>query len=175
MEEESINNYEPKPYPLKPIYSETIDDNKQTATPTRQTSLLDSVFDEIIRIQISKERSIILSRVGDNNIWFNEKIESNNFTGFTRKGFGMKNSDFNLFKVYLLDMINDPYKKENRISKNKITDLVISHPTLDTIDIRLFVNSKKYTGFLKRGIRFTDEEARLFYKRIDKISIEDDN
>lgn len=119
-----------------------------------------SVFKQIDEIVLSKKRSVVVSKRGDNIYWFNEKVSGSSYSGFTQKGFGINSDDYEDFKRALKAISNNASAPEKRFKVNSTTDVVIYHPSPDIVDIRQHITSQKYTGWTKKGIRVTDENAK---------------
>lgn len=123
-------------------------------------------FSQIGEISLSKARSIVISRREDGSYWFNEKVTGSAYTGFTQKGFGFNTTDYNDFKQSLITLCHNNAAPEKRFRVNATTELVVYHPTPDTVDIRQYVTSQKYTGWTKKGIRMTNENAKKIAEKL---------
>lgn len=119
-----------------------------------------SVFSRVNEITLSDSTSIVVSKRGEDDYWFNEKVDNSNYSGFTQKGFGLKISDYDKFKNTLLLFANNVDAPEQRFRINSTTELIICHPTPDTVDIRQYIESERYTGWTKKGIRVSNDEAK---------------
>lgn len=128
----------------------------------------ESPFSQIGEIQLggNLSRSIVISRRGKDSYWFNEKVDSPNYSGFTQKGFGLSVDDYEDFKTALANIASDPSAQEKRFRINTSNELVVYHPSSDTVDIRQYVTSEKYTGWTKKGIRVTNENAKKIVEQL---------
>lgn len=124
------------------------------------------VFSQIGEISLGKTRSIVISRRGNEGYWFNEKVSGSSYTGFTQKGFGFSTDDYEDFKQALIAVSSNSSAPEKRFTVNSTTELVIYHPSPDTVDIRQHVTSQKYTGWTKKGIRVTNENAKKIAEQL---------
>lgn len=143
--------------------SEAVVSNVQS----QQTAIKKEIqFNHVGVVKLSSRRSIIVSRLEDGNYWFNEKVEGPNYKGITQKGFGLKPNDWNDFKTSLSDIANSLPTKEKRFRLNESTELVIYHPSDDTVEIRQYVTSEEFTGWSKKGIRVTNENAKKISEQL---------
>ena len=138
----------------KIIYTEKDDNNSENS------------FDQIGEIQLSTRRSIVVSSCGCDSYWFNEKVNDPNYSGFTQKGFGLKANDWSDFKSALANISSDSSAEERRFKINDSTELVVYHTSPDIVDIRQYITSEKYTGWTKKGIRVTNENAKKIVEQL---------
>lgn len=140
-------------------------------TQANKNVQLEINFSEIFNLKLSKRRSFVGSWKDEKSIWINEKINSENYKGFTSKGFG-----FDIDKVNIvIDAIKKAIESENFSYDMPIDDklkLVIRSIESDTVDIRYFKTSKKYTGYIKKGLRMVNESANKLNEELIKISNE---
>jgi superfamily I DNA and/or RNA helicase len=135
----------------------------------RSTTSSENSFSQIGEVQLGSCRSIVISSRGDDSYWFNEKVNDPNYSGFTQKGFGLKANDWNDFKAALANISSDSSAQERRFKINDSTELVVYHPSSDTVDIRQYVTSAKYTGWTKKGIRVTNENAKKIVEQLSSV------
>lgn len=119
-----------------------------------------SGFKQIREITISKKRMIVISKRDGGSYWFNEKVKGTIYTGFTQKGFGLNAEDYDDFKAALLSISSNNSAVEKRFKVSSTSETVVYHPYPDTVDIRQFISSERYTGWTKKGIRVTNENAK---------------
>lgn len=165
-----MTEYEPSDYPLEPKYVVQPMNFDDVPSYKQKSSNDKSVFEPLNIIKITDTRSIAVSKLSDEKLWFNERLDKKNFSGFTRKGFGLPTKHFISFREALRKAVTD----ETSISEFNITDkikLIISHPTVNTIDIRQFEHSEKYTGFQQKGLRMLTDNAVKFLDGLDDIVI----
>lgn len=156
----SDTNSEETPKPVELISVPKTVPRVTSVKKSAKTSDKSSGFDQIAEISLSKARSIMISKRGEGGYWFNEKVSGPNYTGFTQKGFGFKTEDYDDFKEALITVANNDSAPERRFTVNSTTELVVYHPSPDTVDARQYVTSDKYTGWTKKGIRVTNENAK---------------
>lgn len=133
---------------------------------TNHTGKEESVFTLIREIPLSKTRSIVVSKRGEDSYWFNEKLSGPSYTGFTQKGFGLDINDYTDFKEALHAIASDSSAPERRFILNSSTVLVVYHPSPDTVDIRQHITSEKYTGWTKKGMRVTNVNAKSIAEQL---------
>ncbi len=126
-------------------------------TTTKDTD--NNPFTEIMNIELSDKRWIVISKTNDGSYWFNEKVKNSAYSGFTKKGFGLKENDYDEFKNALAAIAASADSSEKRFQLNSNTELVIYRPVENTVDIRQHVKSPKYTGWTTKGIRLSDRNA----------------
>jgi hypothetical protein len=147
----------------KPVEQAEPVEKKKVSRPKQDTP---SGFTQLSEVVLSKSRSIVISRRGEGGYWFNEKVSGPSYDGFTQKGFGLGVDDYNSFKEALHSVASDASAAERRFRLNPSTELVIYHPSPDTVDIRQHVQSEKYTGWTKKGIRVTNQNAELIVEHL---------
>lgn len=128
----------------------------------QRASSEENAFEHIMEIQLGNSCSIVVSRIKNGNYWFNEKAGQ----VFTHKGFGLKPNDWKDFKSALSYIACNLCALEKRFKINESTELVICHPSPDTVDIRQYITSTKYTGWTKKGIRIKNEIAKKIAEQL---------
>lgn len=166
-----MNSYEPEDYPLEPKYvPQKLNLPSQSPSRINKTTK-DSSFTTLKLIKLSDKRFIAISKLSDEKLWFNEKIQDIKFSGFTTKGFGLLIENLEDFRRTLDFLIENPLSPPKRLKLSEKVELVISCPTLDTIDIRQYENSDRYEGFTKKGIRIIHDNARKLIDGLDDLNI----
>jgi len=119
---------------------------------------------------LNENRSIVVSRRAKGAIWMNEKIISNGYTGFTKKGFGIHEEDIDSFIESLTKAIqNNVFRKSYELSPS--ISLIVSALN-NKIDIRHYKTSKGYTGYLKKGIRLDKIQTQKLSYALTDIRLE---
>jgi len=121
--------------------------------------MTESNLEQLVEINLSPTRSIVVATASNGYLWLNEKIDSPDFKGFTHKGFGLKIEDIANFIDAVRDVASSSEDKEYRFSCGRKKELVVHRPDTNQVDIRHFITSEKYTGFLKKGIRVVSSNA----------------
>lgn len=152
--------------PTKPVPTQNATKSKSSKEESGVDSVNSKAFSQVAEIKIDKAHSVVISRRDDESYWFNEKLSSDKYTGFTQKGFGVNKEDYDSFRQALITVSNDTNATEQRFTLNPTTELVIYHPSPETVDIRQYVTTKKYTGWTKKGIRTTNEKAKIIAKQL---------
>jgi len=135
-------------------------EDTKPATPNKASEKAeDNPFTEVMNIELSDKRWIIVSKTKEGSYWFNEKVKNSAYTGFTKKGFGLKESDYEEFKKTLVAIASSTGNSEKRFELNPTTELVVYRQAENTVVIRQHVTSQKYTGWTKKGIRLSDRNA----------------
>ena len=122
----------------------------------------------ISEVILSTRRSLVISRKSNKFFWINEKINSTNFKGFTHKGFGF---GFNIYEEVLSSLTSaiNSSDFENYILISPSLKLVIHNPDNETVDIRYYKTTRRYTGYIKRGIRLSKPSTKIFLNELRKI------
>ena len=115
-------------------------------------------FKQIAKLVVSPSRSIAVAQKANGDYWINERVKTPSFSGFTYKGFGVESGQMEEFLAGLKRVL-DGEVEEKRLMHGSPKELVIWRPAPNQIDIRHWVNSAKYTGYSKKGIRLITSNA----------------
>ena len=125
-------------------------------------------FNDLVEINLSPRRSIVISYKPDGNIWVNEKKNTNYFKGFTSKGFQINKDELSSFVDALSSAIKSENFEKSFINSNS-KKLVVRSTEQETVDIRYFITSDKYTGYKKKGIRVIKSSAQKICDELTNI------
>lgn len=131
-----------------------------------------SEFTILSTFELSPARSIVISQRSNGDFWLNERVVSDEFMGFTYKGFGFPGSRLEEFIETAREVARDKTATEQRISIGDSKELVIWHPTSNTTDFRQWVESPTYTGYTRKGIRVVNTNALLLVQEIERVTDE---
>lgn len=144
----------------------------QSTPPVKKTTATQTDFEQVGLAKLSDERSIVISKKQDGSLWINEKLMTANFKGFTSKGFGIRLDQVKMFITAYEELINASEPKRYDIELSDESTLVLHNPDNDTVDVRYYINTPKYTGFTKKGVRLTKRNALLLADAIKSVEIE---
>jgi superfamily I DNA and/or RNA helicase/very-short-patch-repair endonuclease len=113
-------------------------------------------FKELFRISINTTKDLVVSETQD-LYWVSEFLNTEDYIGFTTKGFGFKKSNLKDFIDKCNNSIISNSENEMQWGDSKSSKLQInlheSRGGEPLIDIRQYINQPTYTGFTKKGIR----------------------
>lgn len=116
-------------------------------------------------IHLGKKRAIVAT-MKDGRYWFNERIDSPKFSRLTNKGFGLAVGDYDGFKEAVLSCADNPDASKKRFVIDEMTELVVYHPSDDSVDMRQYNLSRENSGWMKQGLRLSNENARKFASQL---------
>lgn len=126
-------------------------------------------FKLLKEIVFSESRKIAIAERSNGDYWFNEWVSGPTYIGFTSKGFGIPNELMPKFISALQGTIADTGTKEVRINIATDKELIVWRPAPNQIDIRQWINSEKYTGYTKKGLRFVNSNAAKLLEAIKEL------
>lgn len=163
-EDSNQDKIEIVPEPVEAISIEPI------AKPLAVTRDNKPSFRQIAVAKLSSERGIVVSEKEDGGLWVNEKLVTSNYKGFTSKGFGLKADQLSPFIAAYKNAIASTSPVRYDVNLSDESTLVIYNPDESTVDVRYYVNTPKYTGFTKKGIRLTKRNATLLLEAMESAA-----
>ncbi|PIS14796.1 hypothetical protein COT64_00745 [Candidatus Shapirobacteria bacterium CG09_land_8_20_14_0_10_39_12] len=141
---------------------------KGESSPGTQRSLS---FIEIMRFPIDERRDLVVSKI-TGEIWMSEFYKTGSFIGYSNKGVGIGKDDMENFvkkATLTLKTGESSFLPWKGLGKSKVMIQKISSPSgEDTVDVRQYVESEKYTGFTRRGFRFGKRKFEEFLNQLWK-------
>lgn len=123
-------------------------------------STSDKPFKILFRCQLSHKRTIVISEMNENLLWFNEYVSSDEYKGFTQKGFALRKQDIKDFISIVREVATKNADDQRKLILEEKKILVIQSPQKNTVDIRQYVfDQRGYTGPTRKGIRLVSSNA----------------
>jgi len=120
-------------------------------------------FEEITRLRVNKKREIVVSYFDKRKfIIINEYIDDDDFTGFSKRNLIISKEDITDFVNKSLSLLNKIDKSEEFTlrwkGKKSGEKIIIRKVNNNFVDARQYIETDKYTGFTRRGLRIDNEK-----------------
>ena len=124
-------------------------------------------FKDILKFEVNGETDLVISLMdNDQVIWINEYRKAGSYIGFTQKGVGFGRKDLDTFLKHSALTLKSGQTTSVPWKGKGNSKLIIQDAGNDMVDLRLFVESSKYTGFTKKGFRLSKAQYTELLKLI---------
>lgn len=141
-------------------------DNLSSKKPNKSKEV---EFKEILRFELSPSKSLVLSEKED-LFWVSEFLNTDDFKGFTKKGFGFNKQNLKEFIDKCNASIISKNENDMQWGNSKTSKIVINIQDNkfgnDLIDIRQYIYQPNYSGFTQKGIRTQIDKFQDFLLKL---------
>jgi hypothetical protein len=147
---------------------------KDSKSTSQSKIVSDSInFKEICRLSIDDKRDLVASYIkSKESIIINTFFKSGSFVGYSNRGVTILSKDVGEFVKYSLKTIATGETTSvtwKGSSKSKIMiQKVDDKKTNSLVDVRLYIETEKYTGFTKKGFRISSTKYKEFIDVLGK-------
>lgn len=155
------------------LETQEIQQSEEEETEKRDTdnSILHSDLNELARIEVDTRRDVVASFIKEKEtLLINEYLKNGSYIGFTKAGVAMSFSDIPLFIRNCTETIKTGNPTSVPWNKSMRSKVVIQRVGTDSLDLRQFIETDKYTGFTRKGLRVEKKIVeKIIFQLRDKL------